>query len=379
MKQSFLFFLFLLLAPTLWAQDNYLYIGSYTSLVDGTRTGSEGIYIYKFNSETGKLDSIGSTGGTVESPSYLAVSPNGKYLYAGTNTRTPGQGTVAAYAINPKTGRFTPINTQPSGGDNPLYVEVSPDGKSLAVANYGGSSWAVFPLDSAGAIGKHSMHQVNEGKGTNPTRQEKPHPHAAVFSPKDNWLIVGDFGLDNLEIYQLQPQPPVLRHTIDTTNGINPGNGPRHITFHPNQKFVYVVEELSGTVASFYINYDRLSFLDRFPTHPTGTQGPFESADIHLSPDGKFLYASNRGQENNIAIFSVDGENGALTPVGYQPTLGKTPRNFAIDPSGNFLLAANQSTGNVVVFKRDKKTGLLTPTGESINIPQVSCLKFLKL
>ncbi|CAN5398862.1 lactonase family protein [soil metagenome] len=367
----------LLLAPALHAQDNYLYIGSYTTLVDGTPTGSEGIYIYKFNSQTGKLDSLGTTGGTVPNPSFLAVSPNGKYLYAATNSRAPGNGTVSSYYIIDVSGKFALINTQPSGGDNPLYVEVSPDGKNLSVANYGGSSWAVFPLDVAGAIGKRYMYSFNEGKGTHPTRQDKPHPHAAVFSPKDNWLIVSDFGLDELEVYQLLPQPTVLRHTIDTTNGINPGNGPRHITFHPNGKFVYVVEELSGTVATFYFNYDKLTFLDRVPTHTVENPGPFESADIHLSPDGKFLYASNRGQENNLAIFSVDGENGSLTLVGYQSTLGKTPRNFAIDPSGNFLLVGNQSTGNVVVFKRDKTTGLLTDTGSRINVPHVSCLKFL--
>ncbi len=380
-------YLFLLLAPTLWAQDNYLYIGSYTSNKDGSRTGSEGIYIYKFDSETGKLDSIGSTAGSVESPSYLAISPNGKYLYAGTNARTPGLGRVTAYSIDKATGQFTPINEEESGGDNPIYVEVSPDGKSLAVANYGGSSWAVFPLDSTGAIGRRYMYSFKEGKGTHPTRQEKPHPHAAVFSPKDNWLIVSDFGKDELELYQLLPKPTVLRHVVDTTNGINPGNGPRHVIFHPDGKFVYVVEELSGTVALFYFDptidfqskKSELAFVDRVLTHPVDAQGPFESADIHLSPDGKFLYASNRGQQNNIAIFKVDKKSGKLTPVGYQSTLGETPRNFAIDPSGNFLLVANQSTGNVVVFKRDKKTGLLTPTGETINIPQPSCLKLLKL
>lgn len=369
----------ILLAPTLWAQDSYLYIGTYTQLPDGTPTGSEGIYFYKFNGETGKLDSIGSTGGSVSCPSFLAVSPLNVNLYAGTDTRTKGEGSVSAFDIDKKTGRLTFINKQPTGGDNPLFVDVTPNGAHLLTANYGGGSFAMFKLAADGAIDEKVGFEQLEGKGTNPERQEQPHPHMATIMPGTSAILVTDLGTDKVMVYYYFSKTGLkLMQTLDTTNNVvKPGSGPRHVAFHPNGKFVYLVEEMGGTVVTLSLNQGKLSFVDRIASHPPDTQGPFASADIHLSPDGKFVYASNRGNENNIAIFKVSARSGKLTLVGYQPTLGITPRNFTLDPTGKFLLVANQSSGNVVVFKRDAKTGLLTPTGESINVPQPSCLKMI--
>ncbi len=374
-----LLFLSLLLSPTLWAQDSYLYIGTYTTFTDGTPTGSEGIYMYKFNHLTGKLDSIGSTAGVVESPSFLAVSPHHLYLYCGSDTRTPGEGSVSAFDINKSNGKLTFINKQPSGGDNPIYVEVTPNNDMLLVANYAGGNFGMFKIVSNGSIG----HQVDlkqlEGQGTNPDRQEQPHPHTITVVPGAPVILVTDLGTDRVLTYNYFSKSGLLiRETMDTTSGnILAGSGPRHAAFHPNGKYIYLVEEMGGTVAIISFIDGKMKLVKRLPLHEPQATGPFASADIHLSKDGKFLYASNRGQENNIVIFKVNGKNGNLTLVGYQSTLGTTPRNFTIDPTGNFLLVANQTSGSVVVFRIDHKTGLLTPTGESINVPQPTCLKMI--
>jgi 6-phosphogluconolactonase len=367
----------LILAPTIQAQDSYLFIGSYTSNKDGSPTGSKGVYTYRFHADTGKLDSIGVV--EAESPSYIAVSANNDYLYAGTDTRTKGEGSVSAFDINKSTGKLTFINQQPSGGNNPLYVEVAPNNVILLAANYGSGSFVMFKLLPDGSIANQIGGMQFEGSSVNPERQEQSHPHMATIVPYSPFIIVTDLGTDKVMVYYSLSQSGLqLKHTIDTSGGaIIAGNGPRHLVVDPKGKYAYLLEELSGTIAVFLFNVGDMQLVERVAMHPEGSQGPFSAADIHFSPDGKYLYASNRGNENNIVIYKVNKRSGKLSLVGYQPTLGNTPRNFTIDPTGNYLLVANQSTGNVVVFKRDKKTGLLTLTGESINIPQPSCLKMI--
>lgn len=369
---------FILSAFTLNAQDSYLYVGSYTTFKDGTPTGSEGIYVYHFHTETGKLDSISCTEGVVESPSFLAVSPNNDYLYAGSNTRTKGEGTVSALDINRKTGRLTFINKMPSGGDNPIYVDVAANNAMLLAANYGSSSFAMFKLHPDGSIGQRFAFEELEGSSVDTTRQLQSHPHMAAMMPNSPFIVVTDLGADAMYVYIFLSQSGLqVKSKVDTTGGnIIPGSGPRHAAFHPNGKRIYILNEMSGSIDVFSFDLGDMELLQRIATHPDTLQGPFEAADIHLSPDGKFLYASNRGKENNIAIYKVSGR-GKLSLVGYESTLGETPRNFTLDPTGKYLLVANQKTGNVVVFSRDTKTGLLTPTGETINIPQPSCLKMI--
>jgi 6-phosphogluconolactonase len=367
----------LILAPAIQAQDSYLFIGSYTSNKDGTSTGSKGIYTYRFHSDTGKLDSIGVV--DAESPSFIAVSANNDYLYAGTDTRTKGEGSVSAFDINKSTGKLTFINKQPSGGSNPLYVEVAPNNTLLLAANYGSGSFSMFKLMPDGSISERMGGQQYEGSSVNPERQEQSHPHMATIVPYSPFIIVTDLGTDKVMVYFSFSQSGLqLKTTIDTTGGaIIAGNGPRHIVVDPKGKYAYLLEELSGTIAVFSFNVGDMALVERVAMHPESAQGPFSGADIHFSPDGNYLYASNRGNENNIVIYKVNKRSGRLGLVGYQSTLGSTPRNFTIDPTGNYLLVANQSTGNVVVFKRDKKSGLLTPTGETINVPQPSCLKMI--
>ncbi len=369
----------LLLAPSLMAQDSYLYVGSYTTFKDGTPTGSEGIYVYHFHSETGKIDSISCTEGVVESPSFLAVSPNNNYLYAGSNTRTTGEGTVSSFDINRKNGRLTFINKVPSGGDNPIYVDVAANNAMLLTANYGSGSFAMFKLLADGSISHRFAFKELEGSSIDSIRQTKSHPHMAAMIPNSPFIVVADLGTDALNVYIYLSQSGLqLKGSIDTTGGnIVPGNGPRHVAFQPNGKHIFVLEEMSGTIGVFSFDLGDMELIERVAMHPDTAQGPFAAADIHFSPDGKFLYASNRGTENNIVIYKVNGRTGKLSLVGYQSTMGETPRNFTLDPTGNFLLVANQSTGNVVVFKRDVKTGLLSSTGETINVPQPSCLKMI--
>ncbi|MCW3115405.1 MAG: lactonase family protein, partial [Segetibacter sp.] len=232
-----------------------------------------------------------------------------------------------------------------------------------------------------GSIKAYSQSIQHTGKSINPERQEKSHVHCTVFSPDYKYVYVPDLGIDKVMTYAVQENETTPLVTVSPPFAASvQGSGPRHITFHPNKKYAYLIEEMSGAVVAYNYNNSngKLDSIQRIFTHPGDAKGPFGGADIHVSPDGKFLYASNRANENNIAIFSINESTGKLTGVGYQSTLGKTPRNFTIDPTGSFVLVANQESDNVVVFKRDVQTGLLTPTGIEIKVPQPSCLQMMK-
>lgn len=360
----------------LMAQNHWLYVGTYTEFPDGKTTGSEGIYIYRFNSETGKLDSVGVE--KVASPGYLTLAGGGhlqgNFLYAGINARTAGKSEIAAYAINDKTGSLSRIDQFPSGGDNAVYLTVSKDHIRVACANYFGANASWLFLYADGTLGKQYLHKKFTGSSVNPKRQEAPHPHCIEYTPAGSYILT-DLGRDVLELYNWEGK---LLQTIDTAcHEIPPGSGPRHITFHPNGRYAYLVEELSGTVATFLFHNNNLILLQRLKTYNSGTADEAGTADVHVSPDGNFLYVSNRGSQNNLTIYSIDKRSGLLQTKGHQSTLGETPRNFTIDPTGQYVLVANQGTGNIVVFKRDAKTGMLSPTGETARVPQPTCLKML--
>jgi 6-phosphogluconolactonase len=361
-----------LLALFVSAQKYFLFVGTYTG------TGSKGIYVYEFDAATGTATWISNTDSVVN-PSFLVVNEKKDLLYACTETRTVNAGGVSAFRFNRATGKLSLINKQSSGGDNPAYVSVSKKGDWIIAGNYSGGSLAAFPVTKDGGLQPYRQLLQHQGSSVNKTRQEKAHVHATVFSPEGDHLFVPDLGLDKLVIYrfdatQQQPltpaDPPFLAK--------EPGSGPRHFTFHPNNKWAYLVEEMAGAVSRYEYVDGKLKLLQHIATHPDTLTASPGSADIHVSPDGQFLYASNRGRENNLAIFQINQQDGTLTAIGYQETLGQVPRNFCIDPSGKFLLAANQETGNVVIFKRDVRTGLLTPTGQQLNIPKPVCLVMMK-
>ncbi len=355
----------------IFAQSNYLVIGTYTS------TKSKGIYVYTFDTTNADNRFVSVT--KTSNPSFLTISPNRKFIYAvGENvdsTIQPIGGTVSAFSFNKTNGTLTAINTQPSGGKNPCYVTIDKTGKWIFIGNYSSGTVSMFEANKDGSINKLKQVITHEGSSINTQRQESPHVHATVLSADNKYLYVPDLGIDKIMMYAVDKKKGSLRFSAAAVS--EAGSGPRHFTFHPNNTYAYLMEELTGTVVFYEVKKGELLFKQRIGSLPKDFTGAAGSADIHVSPDGKFLYCSNRGASNTISIFSIDPNNGKLTIVRHQSTLGKTPRNFNFDPSGNFLLVANQNSDEIVIFKIDKVTGLLNDTGKKISVPKPVCLQWI--
>jgi 6-phosphogluconolactonase len=359
----------LLLSLTGFSQQYYLFVGSYT------KGDEKGIYVYRFDAVTGDLTPVSSI--ATDNPSYLALSKDGRFLYAVNETDGAKPGGVSAFSFDKATGRLTFLDKQASGGDDPCYISVDRGRKWAIVANYGGGDYSALPIRADGSLAPATETIQDQGTGPNKGRQEKAHVHSTIFSPDERLLAVCDLGTDKITLLHFNPAATTkpLTGTADSIVNITPGSGPRHTAFYPNKPFAYVIEELSGTVDVYHVGGGKFTPIQRLSSHPEGYHGDIGSADIHISPDGKFLYASNRGDANNLAIFSIDPATGKLTIKGFQSTLGKTPRNFMIDPTGRWLLVANQNGKNVVVFKRDPATGMLTDTNQRLEVPAPVCLK----
>ncbi len=345
----------------------FVYVGTYT------RQASEGIYVFHFDPATGRLDSLGVMKG-VENPSFVAIHPNQQYLYA-VNELGGGGGAISAFAIAPETGMLTPLNQQPSHGDAACHVNVDA-GAYVYVANYSSGTAAMYPIQADGSLGAASDVVQHEGAGPNARRQQGPHAHSINLSPDYHFAFVADLGIDKLMIYDLIAEPGKLTpHGYAQVSG---GSGPRHFTFHPNGQYAYLINEMGNTIIAFAYDADAgvLRELQTVPTLPADFEGKSTTADIHVAPSGKFVYGSNRGHDS-IVIYAVDAATGALSYVGHAATLGRTPRNFALDPSGEFLLAANQDSDNIVVFRINTETGHLTPTGYEVEVSMPVCVKFL--
>lgn len=358
-------------------QDNeyYMFVGTYTS-----PGKSEGIYVYKFNTSTGESAPVSSV--PIQNPSYLSISPNEKYLFSvqEVDAKVPGGGKVSSFSFNKEDGKLTQINTQSSGGDNPCYVQVDNTGKWVFVGNYSSGTLSSYAVNNDGSLGAPSTIRHAGTLGPNKQRQEGPHVHCTVVSPDNKWLYVPDLGLDKVMIYKFDSKTGKLTNNAKSGFAVAAsGAGPRHITFAPNNKYAYVIHELAGQVAAYQYRKGDLKLLQRISTWDTTKKATPGSADIHVSPDGKFLYGSNRGNLNDLVWYNIDPTSGKLTEAGHQSVLGRTPRNFNIDPSGKFLLVANQGTNEIVVFKRDKSTGALTDTGKRIAVGQPVCIKWMKI
>lgn len=372
-------YLFLILLNTFsfiaFSQSNtYLLIGTYTS------GKSEGIYVYNFNSTTGDNNYVSSS--KIANPSYLAVSSDNKKVYAVTenadSTKFGIGGAITAFSFDNKKGTLTYLNQQFSGGLHPCYVTVDHSGKWVFAANYTSGTAAMIAVNTDGSLGKVKQVLQDTGSGPNVQRQESPHLHSTMLSPDNNYLFTPDLGTDKVMIYQFDKNKGILNAAKPAFAESMPGSGPRHLDFHPNNRFVYLIEEMTGTVVAFKYQSGKLQKIQRISALPEKFNGAIGSADIHVSKDGEFLYCSNRGSSNSIAIFKIDSQTGKLTKVGEQSCMGKTPRNFNFDPTGNFLLVANQQTDDIVIFKIDKKTGLLTDTNKRINVPNPVCIKWIK-
>jgi 6-phosphogluconolactonase len=354
-----------------------LYIGTYTRPEGHVDGRGEGVYVYQFDSTTGHLSHQSTCPGVVN-PSFLTVEPQGQYLYA-VNELTreeEGSGTVSAFAIDPSTGNLAFLNKQSSGGLAPAYVSMDQSGRFVFVANYITGNVAVLPVQANGELLPASdMHQ-HRGTGLDP-RQGNPHAHCVLSDPAGRFILSADLGIDQIMIYRFDHQWGKLLLHDPPFAALPPGGGPRHLIFHPNGQFLYVVTEYASTIALFHYDGQQGQLHQRqtVSTLPDDFTGFSTGADIRITPDGRFLYASNRGHDS-LAIFAVHEESGQLTLVGYESTQGKTPRNFTLDPAGQFLLVANQDSDAVVVFHIDQENGKLTPTGESYSIPSPACLQF---
>jgi len=349
-----------------------LYVGTYT---EGTR--SEGIYLIRMDRHSGQLRRVGSVAAG-PNPSFLAIHPNGRMLYAVNELeKYHGRptGAVSAFAIAQDTGALTPLNEQPSEGGAPCYVSVDRSGRVVLVANYAGGSIAVLPVGANGALDPAAQVVQHTGTGPNGERQAAPHAHCILPDPSNRFVLVADLGADRVFVYRLAGK---LRHVDGGDSGVRPGAGPRHIAFHPTLPLVFVANELDSTVATLRFDAERgaLSPLDTFSTVPAGWTGTNYPADIHVAASGRVLYVSNRGH-NSIAVFSVAASTGALVLDQTVSTEGDWPRNFSLDRTGRWLLVANQRSDSVVVFGRDPDTGRLTPTRQQIAIPSPVCLRFL--
>jgi 6-phosphogluconolactonase len=366
-------------APAPQKHKYWVYVGTYTA--EGGST-SKGIYAYRFNADTAGLTSIGVAAETTN-PSFLAVHPNHRFLYAVnevSNYKGEKSGAVSAFAIDRATGKLTLLNQLASRGADPAYITVDKSGKYVLVANYTGGSVAVFPVLGDGRLGEASAFIQHTGHGTDPERQEAPHAHSIDLSPDNRFAIVDDLGLDETLVYKFDSSKGSLTPNDPPFAKANPGAGPRHFVLRPDGKFAYVVNEMESTVSVF--SYDGgagvLRPLQTVSTFPKDFSGHNDDAEIEVHPSGKFLYASNRGHDS-IAVFAIDPNQGTLTLIEYARTKGETPRSFEISPGGTLLFAANEKSDNIVVFRIDPKTGRLTPTGKILDVAEPVCVKFVPI
>jgi 6-phosphogluconolactonase len=369
MKKYFSFFLLIFALTTIQAQKSKqnLIIGTYTNSCE-----SKGIYVYDFDSNTGNFNFKNATDNVIN-PSYLTVSNDNNYVYS--VNENGAESTVSSFGYNPSNGKLDFINKQSSKGADPCYI--INDDKNVIVANYSGGNISVFGKNNDGSISEAKQVVQHYGKGINTKRQEGPHIHMVHFSPDRKFVLSNDLGNDKVYSYQYNPNATNEILKIKDSISVKSGSGPRHLTFSKDGRFVYLLQELDGAITVFSYSNGILKKIDETTIFAKDFKGTFGSADIHISPDGKFLYATNRGEANSISIFKIL-KNGKLLSKGQMSTLGKGPRNFAIDPSGKFLLVAHQYTNDVVIFKRNSSTGSITDTGKRINLCSPVCLVFTK-
>jgi 6-phosphogluconolactonase len=353
----------------LWA-----YVGTYTKGTD-----SQGIYRLELDLVRGELKSC-SLAAEAVNPSFVAIHPSRRWLYAvGEVGGGPGKknGEVSAFSIEPHSGRLRLLGHQSSGGIGPCHVLVDRSGRCAVVANYGSGSLACLRIEDDGRLDAASSIVRHVGSSVNPRRQEGPHAHATTLDAANRLAFVCDLGLDKIMIYRLDPVRGLLTPSDPSSVGVVPGAGPRHFAFHPNGRFAYVIDELASQVDVFAYESSpgRLAAIQSISTLPPDFHGNNTAAEIEVHPSGKFLYASNRGHDS-IAMFSIEERSGMLHPLGHASAQGRTPRNFSIDPSGVFLLVANQDSGNVVLL-RIGGDGKLTPTGSSLSVAAPVCVQMM--
>ena len=333
-------------------------VGTYT---DG---GSKGIYSYSFNQKTGDAEVLSSL--SLKNPSYLTVSHDGGQVYAVSETNDD-HASLNTIRLDPHTGEMQLLGSVPVMGGDPC--DVASNGKTILTANYSGGSMSVFCLSRQGTMPELTTRFLGATGGPDQTRQNTPHVHCACFTPDGKYALATDFSADRILSYRLT-EGRVVANGVAAS--VSADSGPRHLVFSKNGRFAYLMSELSGKVTVFRYAEGRLKTLQEIVSDSVGARG---GADIHLSPDGRFLYSSNRLQAEGIAIFSVDSRTGLLTRIGYQPTAAH-PRQFNITPNGQYLLCCCRDSHKIQVFRRDMKTGLLTDTHKDIPVSKAVCVQF---
>jgi 6-phosphogluconolactonase len=351
------------------AQEYFLFTGTYTT------GSSKGIYVFRFNAADGSATPLDSA--RISQPSYLAVSHDGNFVYAVSETGGNTPGSISAFSFDKQSGKLTLLNTRTSFGDYPCYITVSPNRKWVIAGNYGSGNFVAYGINSDGSISDNYQEIRHAGSGKDRSRQEGPHVHSTVFTPDNKFLLVSDLGLDRIMIYSFDEsaKEKPLKAAKQSFAEAVPGSGPRHLAFHPNGRWLFLIEEMSGNVSSWQYKNGTLKRTNSIDAHAPGYKGDRGSADIHVSADGRFLYASNRYAANDIAIFSIDQKNGNLKYEGSQDVIGKKPRNFTLSPEGKYLLVANQETDDIRIFRRNPETGKLTNTENIIHVGNPVCLQ----
>ena len=369
MKCSHLLLISILLAFTTGVQSQTLVVGNYTDAKPDT-----GIFLFSFQPQSGELKKLGFRLDLVN-PSFLCVDSKARLIYACTETKLPQPGSVSVFNYHSENFSLSLLNKIGSGGENPVFITTIKS--KLVVCNYSEGSVSVMDLNKDFTLNKLLQRIDLQGKSVVAERQEKAHPHSAYFHEASGLVLIPDLGSDLIRVFEFQEQQQeVLRERSDLTISVNPGGGPRHMAFHPNGNWMYVVEELSGMVQ--VLEWDRSNKfkpLQRISSYQIPLK-QYSGADIHLSPDSRFVYVSNR-IENSLAIFEINENNGLLNLLGHQSTQGEVPRNFTIDPSGNWLIVANQQSNTLVVFRRDMQGGGLKQVGNPISVKHPSCLQWM--
>lgn len=354
-----------------------VFVGTYTE-PEGSQ--SQGIYVYRMDPSSGELILETVMKGVLNS-SFLEIHPGQGFLYAVNEVQSfAGQagGGVSAFSINPMFGELTPLDEQFSHGEDPCYISVEQTGRFALTANYTSGSVAMFPIQTDGRLGPASEVIQHSGSSVHPERQTGPHAHCILPDPTNRFAIVADLGLDKVLIYRMDLEGGRLYKHAEVD--VPAGAGPRHLTFHPNSRYAYLINELNSTLTSYRYHADAGTFeaLQTVPALPGDFKGENLCADVHVSPDGNYLYGSNRGHDS-IICFLIDENTGRLTFVNHTSTEGREPRNFAISPDGAFLLVANQKTNNIVTFKIDPASGQLFKTGYQAKVSMPVCVKFVHL
>jgi len=358
----------------------FVYVGTYTRTERPGEHRAEGIFVFQMDPASGALTQVSVVKG-IRNPSFLAVHPQRPFLYSVSELPEGEKGAgggVSAFSLDRATGTLTPLNSQSSQGAGPCHLSVDHSGRYVLVANYAGGSVAILPILADGRLGPASHWVQHTGSSVNPRRQQEPHAHSITPDPTNRFALTCDLGLDKVLVYRLDLQQGKLLANDPPWGQVPPGAGPRHLDFHPNGRWVYVINEIDSTLTTFAYDAARgaLHPLQTISTLPPDLPADHNTcADIHVHPSGRFVYGSNRGHDS-IAIFAVNEQTGTLSPLGHTSTQGHIPRNFGIDPTGTFLFAANQESDTIVSLRLDPQTGGLTSTGHVTSVPKPVCVRF---